>query len=201
MRYPARRLFALVSIALFWACDSPQDQDSASEAQSAEESPATPEILPQPFTAEEIRDEWIEGFQLHMSRRSNDSEERERWTVVSWSEEGAEIEYVSLDEEGQATGEPRVEPTTWTALRDHATFPAANASRESATRDTALGTLKGWIYTVTDPDQGTVTEFFFAEELPGAPVEFRMLADDEVVMEMLQVERFRPSEDASEPAS
>ena len=199
MRHPARWLFALAPIALFWACGSPPEEE-VSETPSTEESPATPEILPQPFTAEEIRDEWIEGFQLHMSRRSNDSEERERWTVVGWDEEGAEIEYVSLDEEGQATGEPRVERTTWVDLRDHASFPAANATQETATRDTALGTLEGWVYTVTDPNQGTVTEFFFAQELPGAPVEFRMLADEEVVMEMLQVERFRPSEDASESA-
>jgi hypothetical protein len=199
MNHPARRFLILLFPAIFWACDSPPA--TVSEAPNTEESPATPEILPQPFTAEQIRDEWIEGFQLLMHRRSNETAERERWTVVGWDKEGAEIEYISLDDEGQPTGEPRVEPSTWVELRDHASFPAANATREEATRETALGTLDGWLYTVNDPDQGTVTEFFFAQELPGAPVEFRIMADDEVVMEMLQVERHRPAEEAEETAS
>jgi len=73
-----------------------------------------------------------------------------------------------------------------------ALFPADRTRREKVTRDTPLGELEGWLYTVENADAGTVSEFFFAEKLPGAPVHMRVTRDGEVLTEMTQIERHRP---------
>lgn len=202
MRRPAHEILCLTLIALLWGCQPAQDTASEeADDQAATETPAAPEILPQPFTAEQIRDEWVPGFQLKMSRRTSEALELERWTVVAADDEGAEIEYATLEESGAVVGEPRVDRTLWTELRDHASFPAQQATREEATRTTELGELDGWLYTVTDPEAGTVTEFFFAKDLPGAPVAFSMRTGDLVVMELRQLERFRPDPSAPEESA
>jgi len=153
---------------------------------------AEPETLPTPFTAEEIRDEWITDFRLTVKMSSPGGEHLERWTVLSWDEEGAEMESVRIDEAGNVQGEPQVARSSWTELRDHALFPADRTRREKVTRDTPLGELEGWLYTVENADAGTVSEFFFAEKLPGAPVHMRVTRDGEVLTEMTQIERHRP---------
>lgn len=58
--------------------------------------------------------------------------------------------------------------------------------------ETPLGELEGWLYTVSDPTTGTVTEFFFADGLPGAPVFVHVLKDGEIVEIFEQIERVRP---------
>jgi hypothetical protein len=45
---------------------------------------------------------------------------------------------------------------------------------------------------MSDPSGGAVTEFFFAEALPGAPVFVHVFSDGEVVEIFEQVERIRP---------
>jgi hypothetical protein len=57
---------------------------------------------------------------------------------------------------------------TWEELRLHARFPASRATRERHERETSLGRLEGWLYKVRS-EEG-VTEFFFADDLPGPPV-------------------------------
>jgi hypothetical protein len=154
----------------------------------------SPAILERPFTAEQIRDEWTQGFQLRIRRWSPGGEVNERWTVVYADDEKVDIQSFTIDESGAEVGEPRVETSTWTELRDHATFRADRATRERATRETALGSLEGWLYAVEDPEAETVSEFFFADSLPGAPVHLRVLANGELAMEFEQLERVRPSE-------
>jgi hypothetical protein len=150
-------------------------------------------LLPTPFSAEEIRDEWIEGFQLIIERRSPSEERLERWTVMNVDEDGAVIEYAEIDAFGILCGEPIVKRSTWRELRDHASFPADRASRERVVRTTPLGDLDGWLYTVRDDESSTVTQFFFASALPGAPVEMEMLEDGKMLLALEQLERFRPA--------
>lgn len=150
-------------------------------------------LLPTPFTADEIRDEWIEGMQLVIERRSPSEERLERWTVLSADEDGAVIEYAEIDAFGIVSGEPTVRRTSWQELRDHASFPADRASREWVVRRTALGDLDGWLYTVRDDDAGTITQFFFASDLPGAPVAMEMLEDGTTLLALEQLERYRPA--------
>jgi hypothetical protein len=156
--------------------------------------PAEAAILEQPFTAEQIRDEWVAGFSLVM-RRSTPGEARlERWTVLAADAEGCEIEFAALADDGAVSGEPVVQRSTWSELRDHARFPAAGASREWTHRDTALGALEGWLYRVPEEGSEAVSEFFFVPGLPGAPVQMRTIEGGETVFELEQIERSRPME-------
>jgi hypothetical protein len=154
--------------------------------------PAKPEEaphLPRPFTAEQIRDEWVEGLTVVMRSVGPEGESRQRWTVVDADETGAVIEFTPIDAKGEAAGAPRTERSTWNQLRDHATFAASSATREVVTRETPLGKYEGWLYRVPDPEQGTLTEFFFASELPGAPLVMRVSREGRTLMELTQVSR------------
>lgn len=192
------RYFALAAVVLLWGCDgaapdpAPAEAPPESAARSASTPSEQPELLPTPFDADQIRDEWVEGLALVMHTQDPTGESWERWRVVAADAEGADIEFTAVDAEGNALGEPRVERASWADLRDHAKYPAAIATREQVTRDTALGQLEGWLYTVRDGATGSETEMFFANKLPGAPLEMRMMKDDVVAMEMVQVERQKP---------
>lgn len=149
-------------------------------------------ILPRPFTAEQIRDEWVPGLTIRFRRTTPGEVKLERWTVVAADEEGAQIEFTVVDASGNTVGQPDVQRAGWVELRDHASFPAQRASRAEATRETPLGLLDGWLYTVRDDEAGTVTEFFFARKFPGAPVLMRTTRAGEPVLELTQLERRRP---------
>jgi len=146
-------------------------------------------ILPRPFAADQIRDAWGAGFVLDLEFESAEGISRQRWTVVASDEDGAEIEYAVLDSSGKVVGEPTVKRREWIELRDHASFRTKHARRESVRRATPLGEWEGWLYTVEDPGAGTVTEFFFATELPGAPVEVLTHKDGRLVSVMRQIAR------------
>jgi hypothetical protein len=173
--------------------DAP-DPDASGAAQiSVEVESDDPSILKRPFTAEEIREEWIEGLRLLMRRSSPEGEVVERWTVVASDPEGVDIEFVTLDGDGQVSADPEVRRSSWIELRDHAAFPAATSSREWTSRSTALGSFEGWLYRVPDEKTGTVSEFFFVPEFPGAPVQMRILNGEEIMFELEQTARLRPS--------
>ena len=158
----------------------------------SEEEAAAPAILERPFSAEQIRDEWIEGFTVTIRRWTPEAEVFERWVVIAADADGVDIESTVTDADGTLLSEPTVQHSSWVDLRDHASFPADRATREAVVRETPLGELHGWLYTVTDPASGVVTEFFFADDLPGAPVFVHVLRDGEVVEIFEQVERSRP---------
>ena len=183
----------LLFVFLFGAgCGPGEPASGESRSEEAATDVADAEILPRPFTAAQIRDEWVVGFNLTLLRETRGTEEVQRWTVVAADLDSLDIEYVTLDADGDPVGEPAVRRSTWVALRDHATFPAASGTREDVARDTPLGTLDGWLYTVRDDERNTVTEFFFAKELPGAPVHMRSSSEGEVVVELTQIERNYP---------
>jgi hypothetical protein len=150
-------------------------------------------LLPTPFTADENRDEWIEGFQLVIQRRSPSEERLERWTVVRADEDGAVIEYAEIDAYGNVSGEPTIQRSSWQELRDHASFPADHARRERVVRQTPLGEFEGWLYIVGDNESGTTTQFFFVSELPGAPVAMELVDDGTILVALEQLERYRPA--------
>jgi hypothetical protein len=132
-----------------------------------------------------------------MRRRTPDEETLERWRVVSADQDGVEIEFTAVDCRGGEIGEPIIRRSAWTELRDHASYPAATATRTREGRVTKLGDLEGWLYTVEDPGQGTVSELFFADALPGAPVQMKVRQGDDVVIELEQIARQRPDKPAA----
>ena len=153
--------------------------------------PGDPSLLRRPFTADEIRDEWIEGFRLLIRRTTPEGTSVERWTVLSADDEGAEIEYVTLDQDNNVS-ESAVRTATWVELRDHASFPAATATREWITRSTGLGTYDGWLYRVSGDDGASVEEFFFVPSLAGAPIQMKIVNGDQTIFELEQLARLRP---------
>ncbi len=183
-------LAILVFAALLSGCDTARGPDAPAAA--GRPAPQV-EMLPTPFTAEQIRDEWAPGLTLVMHTRTPGGETWERWTVVAADADGADIEFAQIDAEGKAAGEPRTGRSSWLELRSHANYPTSATTREEVTRDTALGELDGWLYKVRD-GAGGETEVFFANSLPGAPLEMRVTKDGGMVMELAQVERHKPAE-------
>jgi gamma-glutamylcyclotransferase (GGCT)/AIG2-like uncharacterized protein YtfP len=175
----------ILSLALV-ACSGSVDHDPPGPP-SAETVSA--EFLPRPFTSEQIRDAWGDGFTIHLRQSTPERVERFRWTVVAADEEGVEIEYATIDESGAVQFEPRIERSSWDELRDHATFPRQTTTRERVERETPLGSLEGWLYVSQDARAGTVTEMFFTERLPGAPIFARTTQDGRIVAEMVQLKR------------
>ncbi len=162
---------------------------------AVEEAPPVPvaetDNLAPPFTAEQIRAEWTPGLTIVFSFVFPDRQEWQRWTVVEADDERALIQYLPLDDQGQPTGPPDHSPSRWTELRDHALFPAAGAQRERVSRETILGPLEGWLYEVQDSEAGTMSRFFFADELPGAPIWMETRSGEDVLLTLNQVARQR----------
>lgn len=183
----------LVVVMFAVACGAGSEPEAVVAAEDTpKEVDPLPALLDRPFTADQIRDEWIEGFQLRIRRWTPKAEIFELWTVIDANADGVDIESKAMDEAGASEGEARVQTSTWVQLRDHASFPVDRATRESVSRETPLGELQGWLYTVSDPSTGAVTELFFAETLPGAPVFVHVLSGGEIVEIFEQVERIRP---------
>ena len=170
---------------------STETDDLGASATAPDLDPDDPSLLRRPFTADEIRDEWVEGFRLLIRRTTPEGASVERWTVVSADNEGAEIEYATLDADSNVK-ESAVRRATWVELRDHASFPAATATREWVTRSTGLGTYDGWLYRVTRGDGTAIEEYFFVPSLPGAPLEMTILDGDKTVFTLEQTARLRP---------
>jgi hypothetical protein len=199
MRYTAELIVILFLMTL--GCgggegpgDSPGTGDAldaaATTAPVPDLEPDDPSLVKRPFTADEIRNEWVPGFRLLIRRTTSEGASVERWTVLSADDEGAEIEYATLDEDNDVT-ESAVRRANWVELRDHASFPAATATREWVTRSTGLGTYDGWLYRVPG-DGGAVEEYFFVPSLPGAPVQMKIVNGDHTVFELEQMARLRP---------
>lgn len=164
----------------------------ASREPAAAEANEADEILPRPFTAAQIRDEWVVGFQLTLMRTTPQGEARELWEVVAADDEAVEIRSIPIDAEDNPIGEASSARSTWEELRDHASFPAESSTVEEVERDTALGALPGLLYSVVEDDAPTVSVYFFARDLPGAPVQLRTSRAGEIVFELEQIARSRP---------
>jgi len=190
MRRQARFVLALLPFA--FACGGAGSPGEQGEA-VVDLDPDDPSILMRPFSADEIRDEWIPGFRLLMRRSYPERTLIERWTVVSADDEGVEIEYATILDDGSVEGKPTIVRSGWVELRDHAAFPAAHSTREWVSRSTTLGDFEGWLYCVAEPGAAVINEFFFVPELPGAPVQMRTLEGDATVFELEQTARLRPN--------
>jgi len=197
---------AVLFTALTLGCGggAPADDESRGASGGASPLPAPavteldsddPTILVRPFTAEQIRDEWVPGLRLLMRRTSPEEVRIERWTVVAADDDGADIEYAIIADDGSVVGTPTTARSTWIELRDHASFPAAFSTREWVSRSTGLGDYEGWLYVVAEEGSATVQEFFFVPELPGAPLQMRILEGDATVFELVQTARLRPAAD------
>lgn len=145
--------------------------------------------LPPPFSSEQIREAWTAGLRLIVERREGDAQPViERWTVLESGADQATIEFATIDAAGGLVGEAAVAVSSWDELRDHARFAPGSAVRERVTRESELGSLHGWLYTVQE-EAGVVSEYFFAEEFPGAPVAMVSRRRDQTIAALRQIRR------------
>lgn len=157
------------------ACGGEPAGDGASPAATATEggegdASTTEGMLPRPFSADEIRGAWVEGLSVALQNATPQGIQFQRWSVVTADETGAEIEFAMTDPSGTVIGEPTRRRSGWEELASHGDSPAATTTRKQETRETPLGELSGWTYTLTDPASESVTESFFSDQHPGAPV-------------------------------
>ena len=192
-RHSADRLLIVILLLmpLLGCAAEPAVEEEAPPTAAAESEALAADSLTPPFTADQIRDEWAPGLTIVFHFNFPDRQEWQRWTVVEADSEGAVIEYLPLDSQGKPTGEPQRAPSGWGELRDHALFPAADARRERVSRKTALGELEGWLYRVRDPLTEVASEFFFADELPGAPVWMESRSGETAMLTLNQIARQR----------
>ncbi len=190
------RLVAVtVSLAVLAAagCDRRESTGSSGPVAGAvQDASGQTSTLPTPFTAEQIRDEWIVGFEVLMKRNGPEGEFLERWRVLDTDAQTVSIEGAVVDALGQPIDEPQVGRSGWDELRDHAAFPVDRGTRAREIRQTALGELEGWLYIVSDPDGEGAMHYFFADSLPGAPVQVQVVSGGQVETVFEQLERFRP---------
>jgi len=163
------------------------DASTPSESESAPAPEAPVETLPTPFTAAQIRDGMPVGTALRFRLSvAGQPDEVSEWAVRGNTEADSTIAFREMSVEGTA-GEWVEDTTPWTELQSHAAFPAAAATRERGTWNTAAGTFEGWRYTVTDTSGETpvVRIFEFADALPGPPVRFVTSRGGEEVQSMV----------------
>lgn len=151
------------------------------------QSPAEPDLAmaPTPFTAEQIRDACPTGRVAVWQMTSPDGTRRVRSWFEGSNSEGTTFRSVPLDDADQPLGEPDGGTATWEELRLHASYPAEHTVVTDATLEVPAGTFETKLYTVTDPDAGTVTRAWFATSLPGPPVRMVVERGGEPVQEMV----------------
>jgi hypothetical protein len=176
---------------LLLSCTAKNPTPPADPSPLVSPEPAESENLPTPFTAEEIREAFRPGqhlvFTIFTAGKGTVVSD---WTVTGWTDQEATIGFTTLAEDGETVLEPTEERTTpWAELRDHASFPAATATRSQGVLIHPLGTLDIWLYSVSGPDEGMTQRYWFAKDLPGPPIRFTITAGGEEVFRMEQVVR------------
>lgn len=146
--------------------------------------------LPRPFTAAELHAGLPDGSRIHLVvAMPGQPVVEQRWTFLDGTATAVTIASemwaggALVKDEGKAQSE-------WTALVEHAAFPAAAAARYSGRVPTKLGTLDAWLYEVTEAgDDGApvLARYWFAKSLPGPPVLYTQERDGVEIFRMEQI--------------
>jgi len=147
----------------------------------------SPDDLPTPFTAAEIREGCPPGrtLRFRIERAGEDPVIR----VSRYAEtdvEGAVQESWTEDFDGRRLSDPERERSTWLELQEHASFPRATTQRAEEEVEIAAGRFACLRYTRTDPD--AVWRFWFARDLPGQPVCYERDASGQIVFSATLIE-------------
>jgi hypothetical protein len=132
---------------------------------------ATPEFAPTPYTAEQIRDATHLGRTYEFKREVAGRPPATRtMTFVRVSLLDADVKSTTRDEAGKDLEPAETSTSTWEEFRKHAEFPKAVVTITEETVTVPAGKFDCVVYSVAG--EGTVTRFFFAKSMPGAPVLF-----------------------------
>lgn len=127
-----------------------------------------PDVLPTPFTADEIRGGCPTGRLTRMRVESPDAAPYERFSrFVDCDDEGATMERGPAAD-GEPAGESQHARTTWLDLQAHAAFPRSQTTVASDVIETPLGRLDCLRYTVLGGSDTVM--FWFDTSRPGMPV-------------------------------
>ena len=167
---------------------APRATPSAPPAEPpAAAAPAEPQTAPTPYTAAQIRDATRVGRTYEfVIERPDGPPTRRRMVFVAVSSQHATIESTLLDAKGAVSGPVERTESSWEELRDHAKYPKATTTIDTATATTPAGTFPCHRYTVVENAEGgeTRTIACFADDLPGPPVELRKEIGGKMVMTM-----------------
>lgn len=128
-----------------------------------------------PYTAEQIRNATHVGrtYEWRVESAGKPSVRR-IIQFVEVNEQSAKTVARVLDEKGRELERGQPQAVTWDELRKHAEFPEAQVTIAEQSVQVPAGKFDCWVYTVsegTGPEAST-SRFFFAKNLPGAPVLF-----------------------------
>ncbi len=140
-----------------------------------------------PFAWTAIRDATPAGRTYYFQFREDGRVRHERWVFETVTENGYTSTSTPVDEAGEATGETERSEGTWQELEHHAHFPAGATEITNAVLTIPLARFRCRLYTVTSTDDAgrpVVARFWFATDLPGAPVRMTREVDGETVLEM-----------------
>lgn len=156
----------LLALALAPACSgraaTPPPRSAAPAAPTPAPAPAATDSYPTLFTAEQIRDATRRGRAYTFRVEVSGAPPSER--TIPFTEVGAEGATIVRD--GAAR---RV---TWEGLRQHAQFPREQVATREETVTVPAGTDACTVYVVAGPASSETSTFYFARDLPGAPVPF-----------------------------
>lgn len=195
MMPPMRTLLVIGSLLALASCGaasetSPEPRPEASSGGGDEVSQPGEPLAELPFAAQAIRDATPAG-RTYVFRFEEDGAQRfERWVFERVDERGFTSTSTPVDEDGQPTGPVERAEGTWDELESHAHFPAARTTITNAQLTIPLGAFRCRLYTVTSEDeQGreVVSRYWFAVDLPGAPVRMVREVDGEPVLTMMIV--------------
>jgi hypothetical protein len=177
MTKPHAPLLALVALSRAACAAPPAPPPIAPDAPApaARAGEAATELAPTPYTADQIRGATRAGRTYRFLVEAAAQPRRQRTIrFVTVTDAGGEIESAVAGEGGEVVDAPKRAPFTWDELRKHAEFPRAATVISDETVTVPAGRFECALYTVTEgagPD-ATVSRFYFAKSLPGAPVLF-----------------------------
>lgn len=137
--------------------------------------PAPPAMAPTPYTAEQIRDATHVGRSYEFKREIPGVPTTLRtMTFVRVGPNDADIKTTVKDEAGAEVEAETTSTSTWEELRKHAEFPKAMLAVTEESVPVPAGIYDCMVYTLTDASKPEieVTRFYFAKNMPGAPVFF-----------------------------
>jgi hypothetical protein len=150
-----------------------------------------PDHHPTPFSAAQIRDDFVVGRELrslmvrageqpYVLARRNLSADDETGVYEVWTE----------TPDGKRTSEPELGSSTFVELQHHASTPVAETTVEPVEVDVPLGRFDGLRYTRVQDDR--VNTFWFALARPGAPLRIESRVGDDVVFTSTAISERNP---------
>jgi hypothetical protein len=135
-----------------------------------------PDLLPTPFTADEIRRGCPPGRTIRLRVETIGAEPFIRINrFVDCDADGASIENTRLDAAGEPIGPTEARRSTWHQLQAHAAFARDLTTMSEERLELPIGALECVQYEVVEGS--SITTFWFAKSVPGMPVKVESRED------------------------